>query len=671
MVKLLRKYNKYILVVGGSLLMIAFLVPQAFNSLIGDPGRRAYAMVGDDKITLTDHERFQREFSALDAYSPGLLRGELKCDTPDHWILLTKEADAAGLIAEAGDGSTWTELNTAMETATAAQIAQALYGQQAQAKLADPEEQKKCLEIARRRLEETKASAAGQNRLTPTEFNQVLAKARGVFRLRNAFVSAPRFSDRRATVMKAERFEGAVIESLPIPAERIAFAMPEPSAEEVAAQFAKYRDVKPGTGDMGFGYRLNPRLKLEWITIDRAAIEKAVPTDAVEANKRWRNNRAKYPGEFAAEQARIETEIRNERVDKIAADIDVLVRGEFKRAAARLESEGQFKKLPADWADRRPKLEDVAQSVVKSVKDNTGIEIPLPSVTVHSSKWLTETDLYPLPGIGAAAVSLGAGRSVPFPALAFVAKEFNRTDLGDVSIGLQVGLTSGDLVAVDKNARYYFTITDFRPESAADSIDEVRDRCIEDLKKLKAYDRLKESLPVYEALAAKGLEEVKKTIDAEYPLPARPEPKPGERQTGPDGLQIAKRQFLPRFVSSGSSGESPELRAKVFAIADKLDPTKPVANVPLEERTVGVANPSTLSIQLAQVVGLQPATFEVIRAMGEDRVDQVQRQQILELTSANPGFDPYTYDALKGRWKYRIETPSDTAPIHMPSPKRN
>ena len=41
MFKFLRKYNKWILAVGGTLLMIVFLIPQAFTSLSGETSLRS------------------------------------------------------------------------------------------------------------------------------------------------------------------------------------------------------------------------------------------------------------------------------------------------------------------------------------------------------------------------------------------------------------------------------------------------------------------------------------------------------------------------------------------------------------------------------------------------------------------------------------------------------
>ncbi len=671
MVKFLRKYNKYILVVGGSLLMIAFLVPQAFNTLIGDPSRMTYAKLGGEEITLGEHDRVQRKFSALDDFAPGLIRGELLCEDADHWMLLVREATAAGLVGEAGDGATWQELNSAIENLYGAEIARSMFGDQAQAKLADPTERERVLEMARQRMARQKAEAAASRGLTLAEFDQALAEAHGVFRLRRAFLDATRFSDLRATALKAQRFEGVVIETLLIPASRIAFAMPEPSEDEIKAHFEKYRDAEPMSGEQGFGYRLPPRVKLEWLAIDRSAIEKVVPGDAVEANKRWRSDRKKYPGEFLAEQARVEADIRRERVDKIVAEIDVHIRNELKRAAARLEADGPYRKLPPDWDQRRPKLEDVARGAVKAVKENSGIDIPLPTVTVHASSWLTEIDIYGMQGIGAARVSLGGGRGAPLAPLIFAAREFERTDLGSLEVPLQVGLTSGDLVATDGGTRYYFTILDHRLASAPDSIDEVRAKVVEDLKRLAAFERLKANLPSLEAVAGiAGTDEVKKTIDAEFPLPEPADPAAGPDPGAPMDIQITRRQFVPRHLArSDNPNTSPEFRSRVFSIGDAIDPTKPIKDVPVADRVASAVIPRTMSVQVAIVVGVQPATFEVVRATGDQRLEELKQEQMAALIRT--AGDPFTFEALKARWKYKVEELSDSKPFHMPSPKRS
>ena len=101
MFKFLRKYNKYILAVGGTLLLITFLIPFAFTNLLQGvgSGRAAWASVGVEKtqkITATDLAMVQRELRLLQYIGPQLQMPGL--DRPEYWYLLVREAAEAGLI---------------------------------------------------------------------------------------------------------------------------------------------------------------------------------------------------------------------------------------------------------------------------------------------------------------------------------------------------------------------------------------------------------------------------------------------------------------------------------------------------------------------------------------------------------------------------------------------
>ena len=69
MFKFLRKYNKWILAVGGTLLLITFLIPFAFESLgqMVARGGAAWANVGQKqkKVTVNELARVQRELDVL------------------------------------------------------------------------------------------------------------------------------------------------------------------------------------------------------------------------------------------------------------------------------------------------------------------------------------------------------------------------------------------------------------------------------------------------------------------------------------------------------------------------------------------------------------------------------------------------------------------------------
>ena len=71
MLRFLRKYNKYILAVFGTILMVTFLVPFAITQLLprGATGRAKWATLGPDggeKLTVTDLDNARRELRLID-----------------------------------------------------------------------------------------------------------------------------------------------------------------------------------------------------------------------------------------------------------------------------------------------------------------------------------------------------------------------------------------------------------------------------------------------------------------------------------------------------------------------------------------------------------------------------------------------------------------------------
>ena len=105
---------------------------------------------------------------------------------------------------------------------------------------------------------------------------QAFARLHGIIRMQVAYQRAPRFSDRRLAAGMKRLNDQTQVEYIFVPPEQVMAEVAEPTEAEVAAQFAKYGDVLAGTGDVGFGYRLPDRVKIEWMTIDRATIAAAV-----------------------------------------------------------------------------------------------------------------------------------------------------------------------------------------------------------------------------------------------------------------------------------------------------------------------------------------------------------------------------------------------------------
>ena len=104
MFRFLRKYNKWILAVGGTLLMIVFLIPTAISGLSqrAASGTAAWATVGPERReNVTQTDLFQvRQVLELLPQAP--LPGIGVVDQPEHWFLLVREAEQAGVLRSTG-----------------------------------------------------------------------------------------------------------------------------------------------------------------------------------------------------------------------------------------------------------------------------------------------------------------------------------------------------------------------------------------------------------------------------------------------------------------------------------------------------------------------------------------------------------------------------------------
>jgi multidrug efflux pump subunit AcrA (membrane-fusion protein) len=255
MFKFLRKYNKWILAVGGTLLMIVFLIPQAIDTLSRQAavGSVVWATVGPDNKDVSASERRECEsqlqaLEVLQRASPGLAI----TDQPEHWYLLLREADAAGLT-----------------------------GAGASAQL--PAQQ---MDIY--------FQLAGQSRTVDDALGNLLA----INRMMQMYQGAGKLSDSRLRGEARRMFHEVRARILPVQASADTDA-PDPTQAEIDAQFEKYSDVVAGTlnpesGEPGFGYRLPDRFKVEWITVSadsvREMIEAGDALNPVVLFKHWQRN---------------------------------------------------------------------------------------------------------------------------------------------------------------------------------------------------------------------------------------------------------------------------------------------------------------------------------------------------------------------------------------------
>lgn len=661
MLKFLRKYNKIILVIGGTLLMVAFLAPQAVQQ-IGRLQNRTIATMDGRPVKERAFAEAEAQLSAvnalggLGALASGLLglADASGGDAALHWYLLSKEASEAGLVGSDADGLSY--YPALAQRAAAIQVRSSPQYQnlarQVGPQLADQIAAQSIPELANRILNDfrvTEASAARAGRLTSVEeLHRAVATLRGIQRLLGQYASVPRFSEPRIRA-EAAKIERAVDADLVrIGTSRFLPGVPEPTEDEIAAHFQAYRDTDPAENEFGIGYRLPQRIRLEWIELNRAEIEPTIQVSALDQRKHWEETRETYPGEFSAERERVRLDLVRDRAGRLIEDADRVIRGEVLRATRELERDGSFYVLPDGWAQQRPPLEAVAQVVAERLAAS-GSTAPAPRVVRLDSEWQTETDLRGHPSLAGGQVRAGS-QFLPASFALFRVRELNPSPLLAIQTGLL--LAEHPVVMPDGSLRIV-RILDVRDVSPPDSLDEIRGEVINDIRRLSAYERMTAELDGYALVAGQGgLEAMVEALDA------------GRDLNDPDRLVIAEDQRI-LTVGGGQLVQDQNAVDRIFALADTLDPTVDPATIPDAQRTFAVAVPGRLEAIVGRIERYRPLTTEVFRAAQGQLATIIATREVTALGAID---NPFTLERMKERHAWSPVGAKAAASPSAPSP---
>lgn len=647
MLKIFRKNKKWLLVVGGTFLLIVFLVQGTLSQWQPDPGDQVVATMGlgDEPVTLSNYERADYEYQALRDALPRVMIAQTGIASRDHWFLLVHEARRAGFVANARDGEDWLPEVTRAETMlqlqadpmAAQRLMQQLGGFDQVVMLLEGEIQK----------------ARQKARLTSEQFNEALAKLRGVRRMIMAYETASRYSDRRAIIDAKHLVDSAFIDAVVIPASVAAGQAPEPTPEQLAAQFEKYKDVAPGQGEHGFGYQLPARVKLEWLMIDRASLAAAVKLDPVNVYRHWQSNRDLYEGEFTAEQKRVEASLREREADVLMADIDRMLKGKVRTATRKLTADGSYKVLPADWDAQRPHLVDLAGSVVEMAAQS-GLEVAAPIVSMRTDAFVPLAEVSAIPGLGESTFQAGTLRGT-VSQLIGACKELSPTPGIDAQVGIP--LTSATIQDRAGN-RYVVHIVEAAQAGAPETIDAVREAVARDCRLLWAYDQIKAQA---DALALKAVTDGLAAIASEFATPGA--------GGVPAPLEIVRQRQLTRTRSDPRTPalDSQSLRDAVLSRVASLDPrfTPSPDNAVL--RSFAVATPETLSVVVAQIVAQRQMSKENVRMLDQQTLLTLRRDEYERAVPEPSG--PFSEASLRQRLNFKMrenKRPTDTDPDAAP-----
>lgn len=652
MVKILRKYNKWLLAGGGSLLMLTFLISGNNNPFAPNPEKVSVAEVLSQPVTNKVVSQFSNEFDALKEFVPFVVQGQIGCENGTHWMLLVREAENAGLVGEGRDGAEWLPDLAQSEAIAETRARFGQYGPRVlQQFLGNPQYMQQQVDQAQQRLTQGRPYEASRHAMTLEQFDHALSRLRGVARLINTYDGAARLSDKMLVLEARRYFDSVLADAVIIPADRITGEIPDPTPEQLQAHFEKYQKVKPADGEFGIGYVLPERAKLAWFEVNAGEIAKVMKPDPIAVSKEFQLHRDKYPGEFAAEKGKIEQAIVKSRTDELMGEIDRVYKARLRAATRKLEADGPIRKLPADWATTRPTIEGLAEEVRQAVEEAEGVKLPTFKVVRLADAWTRLDEAASLPGIGKGVLKLGTRTSDIQEVLASVA-DFDPK----APMGLQTLVPSDAPLEVGED-RYYFCILATKGEAPAESLDEVRPRAILDFKRIAAFEKLKAQAPQFQSLAVSdGLEALGRSFE---------KPASGATPAVP-ALPVMKNLTISRNQVAGAFGQSvpnvgeldvPELRDAVMNAADAMGPTTLPTPANIAARTSVVPLAKSLSVVVVQTSTPTPMSAEDLRTFSGQVVTSLLRLE--QRADAPKAANPFSFEALKERMKYKSLVKND------------
>ncbi|MFG0325641.1 MAG: hypothetical protein ACF8SC_00025 [Phycisphaerales bacterium JB037] len=665
MLKFLRKYNKWVLVVAACFLMVAFLAPQAIQQWGRNLDKRVVGRIGDQAVRVRDLRDAGAEASLAElALIPGLLDEREKTI---HWLLLRTEAERSGFMASTGDGRAlvdelasqigyeiglrnYVANEMGLPLQFLAQFRAQIEPQWRNQWLADESLQAAYTQQGRRFVEQSAGGIA-----TDTELYESMARIRGVQRMIEQWTLAGALSDRRALREIKEAGREAWARAVFLPASDLAAGVPEPTDDELVAHYERFSAVTPDDGEFGFGYTLPARIKFETLLLDRSAIEDAITPDAIEVRKLWQSQKApagSYPADFAAAKPAVEADLKAQIADRVIDVARQAIGAALLPGIRELDSEGRYRVVTDAYRSQRPSLADVAQAVRQQVAEASfplasggTVDMPAPVVTIHD-RWLTADEIAQLPAVGRAAMQLGGGRLSLAQAL-FQVREL----AGENVLALQQGLPAVQTPAnLPDGSLVYFTVLDTRPQSPPDSMEEIRDRVLEDLRTLRAYEALKSSLDEYRSLAvSEGLDAA-----AQRFAEARADADPAQAEAPPPTV-FDEVRFTPQTVLLSQLGvpadnlNFQEVRDAVLSAADTIDPSTPLDAIDAGVATVATTVDSAMGLAIVRILAPRPVTREQLRAQALGYTQLVMSNEFAEVRTDE---NPFSLAALTQRLKY-------------------
>ncbi|MEE9405272.1 MAG: hypothetical protein V3V20_10285 [Algisphaera sp.] len=581
MFKFFRIYNKIILVVGGVVLMLAFLVPQAAQMFVPSGANAKAGSVNGQTLRQGDIQQAAIEIKLLESLPLGV--GLVTTDEV-AWALLQHDAESMGLWASNSEvnaaigrlgydeaklddlarrtGNTPDSLRHVVRRFLIAEDYRRLVDGVAYtdpgALSASPALRR--VELIHSALQQVNGNVDMYRRfLAPS----VAMRSQGSYRLNTPLL--------RSTVRdNASSLAGRLVVLRPDPN-----SVPAPTEERLTEVFNTYRDKLPGNdGDDAypFGYRYPNRVQGQYLSVSSQSIREAVKVPYLDIKAYYNAHLDEFADENGITPERPDTTARQSIKDALTQEkaatlgnrIAATLSGLVAEAIRGLPETRGYYELPAEFTS--PSLEAMAAAVFEQF----GVKA---TVSGDPQQWTAINELSAAPGIGPAAVD-STGR-ITFAVYAGQVRELAEDpDAVSRSLRTQVGLPGKPLRDFEGGVYLHLLVGAQKSHPPA-TLDQVRERVTADARSITAFETLAQQTDVLrEAAASQSIDAVANQNNATaIDLP------PFQRVAGIDGTP----PVLPEI------GTSEAFAAAAFNIVETLDVGVDLNTLPANTRTVVMA----------------------------------------------------------------------------------
>ncbi|QDU34624.1 hypothetical protein KS4_26950 [Poriferisphaera corsica] len=532
MFKFFRIYNKFILAVGGSLLMIAFLVGSSLQSLVG-PSIPVQGTLDGEDITVMDTRHASNQLEILKRYVPQLyimtqtmLKAENDYDRSLLWYMIQYDAGRLGIGAS--NAEAFTVLNViGIDETGVKRIANQM--KQQEGVVLDAVKSWVVAEMYSE-LVLGKGHESVYARLqkfvgTANAYQQMFGQQVGpqyVYQLA-ALSSEDPYRVSKPLMEHFLQDQNARVggEAVVIPADLYLEDVAAPSETDLNTLFEKYKNDLPGKSEpFGFGYKIADRVKLEYISIPIDECLKQVTVEEAEAYEFYKKNEANFverdeqgqPKEggsiqpYSAVREQLITEMKRNKAFELGQTIAKTALAELQKPLASVKKVNGYYNLGDDYQGEPMRV--VADDIFREFK------VRPQQFNAQREKWIEVDRVQELPGIGMSFV--GGQQNAPFATYVASAKQLDPSETNPlIALYLQENVPSDIMIGFD-GSMFIFRLTAAEAAHAPESIDLVKTQVETDAKLQMAFEKLKDERAQWLDLAKQsGLEAVAKQAKVE------------------------------------------------------------------------------------------------------------------------------------------------------------